>query len=221
MGKTGESAIKLVHLHFSIFMKKLLIATTNKGKLHELSGFLHDLPVELVSLSDVGIDQDVEEDGKTYQENAEKKAKFYCQLSGLPTIADDGGLEIAALNNEPGIHSRRWLGYAATDQELIEHMMKVAKELPNDNRKARFVTVDCLALPTGEVYSEEGSVDGIIAEKPLLNMLEGYPYRSFFYLPKLQKYYHESELTKEEMKQYNHRYMAIQKLKPVIREVLW
>jgi XTP/dITP diphosphohydrolase len=199
-------------------MKKLLIATTNKGKLHELSGFLKELPVELVSLSDVGIDQDVEEDGKTYQENAEKKAKFYAQLSGLPSIADDGGLEIKALNGEPGIHSRRWLGYPASDKELIEHMQQVAKELPSDNRNARFITVDSFALPTGEIYSGEGIVEGIIAEKPSLNFLEGYPYRSFFYLPKLQKYYFETELTPEEMKTYNHRYMAIQKLMPKIKE---
>jgi XTP/dITP diphosphohydrolase len=202
------------------FMKKLLIATTNKGKLHELSGFLKDLPVELVSLSDVGITQDVEEDGKTYQENAEKKAKFYSHLSGLPAIADDGGLEIAALNNQPGLRSRRWLGYEATDQELIDHMTQVAKELPSDNRKARFVTVDCFALPSGEVYNEMGTVEGIVAEKPLLKFLEGYPYRSFFYLPQLQKYYFETELTPEEMKQYNHRYLAIEKLKPTIRKAL-
>lgn len=208
-------------------MKKLLIATTNPGKVRELSEFLkdlpadrHGLPVKLVSLADIGIDQDVEEDGKTYQENAEKKAKFYSQLSGLPAVADDGGLEISALNGEPGIHSRRWLGYAATDQELIDHMIRVAKELPSDNRNARFITVDCLALPTGETYCEEGTVDGIIAEKPLSKLLEGYPYRSFFYLPILKKYYHESELTDEEMKQYNHRYTAIEKLKPRIREIL-
>ena len=201
-------------------MKKLLIATTNKGKFKELSIFLSDLPVELVSLSDVGIDQDVEEDGKTYQENAEKKAKFYSQLSGLHAIADDGGLEISALNNEPGIHSRRWLGYAATDQELIDHMMKIAADLPNDNRKAKFVTVDCFALPNGEPICEEGSVHGIIAEKPLMELLEGYPYRSFFYLPEIGKYYHESELTDEEMRKYNHRYIAIQKLLPTLKNVL-
>lgn len=201
-------------------MQKLLIATTNKGKLRELSGFLSDLPIELVSFSDVGIDQDVDEDGKTYQENAEKKVKIYSRLSGLPAIADDGGLEISALNGEPGIHSRRWLGYEATDQELIDHMIKVAKELPNDYRKARFVTVDCFTLPNGETYCEKGSVEGIIAEKPLLQFLEGYPYRSFFYLPDLKKYYFESELTREEMKQYNHRYIAIQKLLPKIKEAL-
>lgn len=201
-------------------MHKLLIATTNKGKLQELSTFLKDLPVELVSLSDVGIDQDIEEDGKTYQENAEKKAKFYAKLSGLPAIADDGGIEIHALDGQPGIRSRRWLGYEASDEDLIAHMVNVARDLPAENRKARFITVDCLALPSGETYCEEGDVYGIVAEKPLMKLLTGYPYRSFFYLPEVEKYYHESELTGEEMKQYNHRYIAIQKLKPMIKKAL-
>ena len=79
-------------------MKKLLVATTNPGKLIEISSFLSDLPIELVSLKDVGITDDVEETGKTYEENAEMKALFYAKKSGLPSIADDGGLEIAALH---------------------------------------------------------------------------------------------------------------------------
>jgi len=201
-------------------MQKLLVATTNKGKLQEMSGFLADLPVQLVSLSDVGIDQDVVEDGKTYEENAKKKALFYAKLSDLPAIADDGGLEISALNGEPGIHSRRWLGYAADDQTLINHMLQVSKDLPVDNRNARFITIDCFALPSGEIYSSQGTVDGIIAENPFPKQLEGYPYRSFFFLPELGKYYFETELTPEELKAYNHRYKAIEELKPTIRKVL-
>src|SRR4051794_19206444 len=101
-------------------MKKLLIATHNPGKLNEFRMFLEGVPFEIISLSDVGITEDVEEDGTTYEENSQKKALFYAQKSGLPALSDDGGLEIVALNNQPGIHSRRWLGYPATDEELIE-----------------------------------------------------------------------------------------------------
>lgn len=201
-------------------MKKLLIATTNKGKLKELKGFLSDLPLELVSLSDVGITQDVEENGKTYQENAEKKAKFYAKLSGLPSIADDGGLEIDALEGKPGIHSKRWLGHEATDEELIDYMITVTKDLPAKNRKARFVVVDCLALPNGDTWCETGIVTGIIAEKPSIKPIPGYPYRSFFYLPEIKKYYQDELLTADEQKQYNHRYKAFKKLKPIMRRVL-
>ena len=200
-------------------MKKLLVATTNPGKLVEISSFLSDLPLTLVSLKDVGITDDVEETGKTYQENAELKARFYAAKSGLPAVADDGGLEIAAMNGEPGVRSRRWLGKETTDEILIEHMKKVARELPEDNRHATFRVVETLAMPEGRVWSAEGHVDGIIASEPNLKFLKGYPYRSFFFLPKVTRYYHESELTAQQMKQYNHRWKAIQKLIPIIRKV--
>lgn len=199
---------------------KILIATKNPGKLAELRSFLSDLPVVIVSLTDVGISEDVEEDGKTYRENSVKKAVFYAKKSGLPTIADDGGLEIDALNGAPGVRSRRWLGYEASDEVLIEHLTKVSKKLPKDNRKAFFRTVISFALPNGKVWSVAGEVEGVIAEKPRLKHLKGYPYRSFFYLPKIKKYYHENELTEDEQKRYNHRYRAIQKLKPIIKKVI-
>ena len=201
-------------------MNKLLIATTNVGKLAEFRNFFSDLPLKILSLQDVGITDDVKEDGKTYTENSQKKALFYAQKSNLPSISDDGGLEIAALDGAPGIRSRRWLGYEATDEELIEHTKKIAKELPENNRKASFVTVVSFAMPNGMVWSEEGKVDGIIAKEPLMKLLKGYPYRSFFYLPELSKYYHESELTPQEMKDYNHRYKAVEKLKLRVREAL-
>lgn len=200
-------------------MKKLLLATHNPGKVHEFQLFLSDTPFEIVSLSDLGITEDVEEDGKTYEENSQKKALFFAKKSGLPALSDDGGLEIVALNNEPGIHSRRWLGHRATDDELIEHMKKVSKELPDDNRKAFFKTVVSIALPDGTVESVQGEVEGIIAETPLVKKSKGYPYRSFFFLPELNKYYFESELTPEELQQYNHRYHAVQKIKQILKKL--
>ncbi len=197
-------------------VKKLLIATTNKGKLHELSAFLSDLPVQLVTLADCGVTDDVVEDGKTYQENSQKKAVYYSQKSGLAAIADDGGLEITALHGEPGIRSRRWLGFEASDEALIEHMKNIANELPDNNRQAFFKTVVSLALPNGKVWSFFGEIEGIIPKEPLLQVTTGYPYRSFFFLPHLNKYYFESELTSEEMKKYNHRFEAVQKLKKIL-----
>ncbi|OGH16878.1 MAG: hypothetical protein A3C97_02300 [Candidatus Levybacteria bacterium RIFCSPHIGHO2_02_FULL_37_11] len=100
-------------------MKKLLIATKNQGKLKEISDFLSDLPLQTVSLSDIGIEDDFEETGKTYKENSQNKAIFYAKKSGLPAIADDGGIEINALNGAPGVKSRRWLGRKASDEELV------------------------------------------------------------------------------------------------------
>ena len=95
-------------------------------------------------------------------------------------------------------------------------MISVSKNLPDDNRKAFFRTCVSFALPDGRVWSSFGEVDGIIAKKPHLKTLKGYPYRSFFFLPEINKYYHESDLTPEEMRAYNHRYKAVSKLKPVI-----
>ena len=201
-------------------MQKLLIATTNVGKLKEISNFLKELPLTLLSLKDVGITEDVEEVGKTYKENSQAKAIFYAKKSGLPAVADDGGLEINALNGAPGIKSRRWLGKDSTEEDIIEFMIKFAKELPKNKRKAFFKTVITFALPSGKTWSVAGEIEGIIAEKPYLKKLKGYPYRSFFYLPQLKKYYHEKELTDEEQKMYNHRCIALQKLKPIIRKEL-
>lgn len=201
-------------------MNKLLIATTNPGKLREYKDFLSDLPVKLASLKNIGITEDIEERGKTYKENSQAKALFYAQKSGLPAISDDGGLEIDALGGAPGIKSRRWLGHEASDEELINHMINVSKKLPENNRKATFRLVVSFAFPNGKVYSKEGKVNGTIAKKPHMKLLHGYPYRSFFYLPEVRKYYHESELTPLEMKRYNHRYKAVSKLKPIIRKAL-
>ncbi len=197
-------------------MKKLLVATKNPGKIVEIKSFLQDLPFEIVSLKDVGINDDVEETGKTYKENSLLKALFYAKKSKLPVISDDGGLEIEALGGAPGVKSRRWLGYEATDKELIEYMKKISQELPENNRTAYFKTVITFAMPNGKYFQSKGKVKGEIARKPLLKLLKGYPYRSFFFLPQINKFYHESQLSKEEERVYNHRYKAIKKLKPII-----
>jgi XTP/dITP diphosphohydrolase len=195
-------------------MKGLLIATRNPGKLKEISNFLSDLRIKIVSLAEINITEEVEEIGKTYRENSQLKALFFAKKSGLPTIADDGGIEIEVFHGAPGIKSKRWLGKNSTEQDIINHMIKIAKNL--SNRKAKFKTVISFALPNGKVWSVSGEVEGIIAKNPYLKALKGYPYRSFFYLPKLKKYYHEDQLTFNEQKEYNHRYKAIQKLKPII-----
>jgi len=201
-------------------MKQLLIATNNPGKLKEISSFLKHLPFEILSLGDVKIIDDIEEDGKTYAENSLKKARFFMEKSGLPVISDDGGLEIEALDNAPGVHSRRWIGKDATEKDLIEHMRKVAKKLPGNNRTAWFRTVITFISPSGKILQQKGEVKGVIAKKPFLKLLKGYPYRSFFFIPEINKYYHENELTEGEMRLYNHRYKAIQKIIPqIIKEL--
>ncbi len=201
-------------------MQKVLIATTNPGKFREIKEYLSDLPIEFVSLKDVGIDKEVIEDGKTYEENAQKKALEYSKLSGLPAISDDGGLEIEALGGAPGVDSHYFAGPEGKDEDIIRKMMQVIKEIPDNNRKAKFVAVNSIALPNGKIVSARAEVNLRVAKKPLLKLLKGFPYRSFLIVPEINKYYHESELTQEEHKLYNHRYKALKKLFPKIKELL-
>lgn len=201
-------------------MQKLLIATTNSGKFSEISEYLSDLAVKFVSLKDVGITKEVEEDGKTYKENSQKKAVFYAKLANLPAISDDGGLEITALGGAPGINSKFFGGKDGKDADIIKKMMEVTNSLSENNRHAKFVAVLSFALPDGKVWSEKGEVDLEIAKKPLLKILKGFPYRSFLIVPEINKYYHEAELTEEEKKKYVHRYIALQKLKRIIKKEL-
>ena len=168
-------------------MKKLLIATRNQGKVGEFKEFLKDLPFEIVSLQDLGIKEDIEENGKTYRENSQKKALFFARLAKLPTIADDGGIEIDALEGKPGINSKHW---AKDEDEIIKKLTKLSKNLPKKNRKATFRTVISFALPNGKAWSSTSKTQGIIAEKKSGKKDIGYPYRLFFYLPKIKKYYY-------------------------------
>lgn len=203
-------------------MTRVLIATKNLAKFAEIKSFLKDLPIELVSLVDLDITESFEETGWTFEENAKAKASFFAQKSGLPTIADDGGIEIKALSGEPGIKSRRWLDgkTEATDEELINYTLARLKNVPLSKRQAQFRAVLAFVLPSGEVYTAEGVIRGIIKQWPNQKRMEGYPYRSLFYLPKLKKYYLEDELSEEEQKLYNHRYKAIQELIPIIEREL-
>lgn len=203
-------------------MKKLLIATTNPGKLEEITRFLSDLPITLVSLKDVGITDNVEETEKTFQENAILKAKFYCKKSGLPTIADDGGLEIDALGGEPGVKSHRWIhgDREDEDEELITHAIQRLEGIPLEKRGAQLRAVIALAFPDGKVFTSEAYARGIIPLAPGTHRTPGFPYRSLLFLPDINKFYDHSQLTEEESKRYNHREKALEKLKSIIRSNL-
>lgn len=199
-------------------MKKLLLATANSGKVLEYKALLKPLPIELVSLKDMGITMAVEEDGKTFEENSVKKAMMYHGLSGLPVLSDDGGIEIDYLNGKPGVLSRRWPGYEASDEELIGMTLEKLKGVPKKRRTARLVVCVTLLFPGDEtLYVAEAAKEGVIGTKPV-NHEEGYPFRAIFYLPELKKYY--SELSAEDEIRVGHRKKAIEILIPIIREKL-
>lgn len=203
-------------------MKKLLVATTNPGKLAEICRYLSSLPLELVSLAGLNIQDKVKETGDTFKENAILKTMFFMKLSGLPTIGDDGGFEIDALGGEPGVKSHRWIhgDREDTDEELIRYTFKIMKDVPEGKRGAQLRAVLAFAYPGGPISTASAVTRGIIPFKPSQRRSHGFPYRSILFLPEIDKFYNEYELTPEENKQYNHRKKALKQLKPIILKSL-
>ncbi len=194
--------------------RTLLLATHNQAKLEELKIGIKPLikkGVKIVTLSDLNIKQNPKETGKNFEENAKLKAKFYGDLTGYPTIADDGGLIIHYLNNEPGVKSKRWLGYEASDEELIAHTLKRLKGLSKQKRLAYLQTCLCFYNPSTRIYlCRQEKIKGYIAQKPSGKATDGYPFRALFIVDKYNKYY--DELTEEEHLQINHRLKALRRL---------
>src|SRR5918911_2911827 len=141
-------------------MPTLLIATTNQNKFREYAAILAGLPLELRSLRDAGITEDVEETGATFAENARRKAEFYAARSGLPALADDSGLEVHALGGAPGVYSARYAGPNATDADRNALLLKKLEGVPFHARLARFVCVIALARPGGATETVEGVLPG-------------------------------------------------------------
>ena len=129
---------------------QLLIATGNPGKMREYASLLQRIPFELVSLRDLGITHEVEETGRTFEENAWLKASEYAAISGLLTLADDSGLEVDALSGEPGVRSARYGGDTCdSDEDRVELLLKNMKDVPREERGARFRCVIAIVLPEG------------------------------------------------------------------------
>jgi len=161
---------------------KLLVATGNQGKMREYRRLLKDLPLELVSLDDLGITEEVEETGETFIENAWLKASGYARLSGMLTLSDDSGLEVNALGGEPGIKSARYGGDACTsDDDRVRLLLHNLAGVPWQQRIARFKCVIAICSPQGQQVSVVGSVAGMIQYEPEGN--EGFGYDPVFYLP--------------------------------------
>lgn len=203
-------------------MEKILIATHNPAKLDELKFGLNELEklgIKLVSLNDVGVEKEPEETGQTFQENSELKARFYSILSKLPTIADDGGLVIPYLGNGPGVKSRRWPGYEASDEELIDYTLLHLKNTVGSQRIAYLETCVTFFDPeTDKLFFEQQKVKGHIAQKPTGRPTNGYPFRALFIVDEFNKYY--DELTDEEHNKINHRYIALKRLTKRIKDLL-
>lgn len=195
-------------------MKQILIATHNKAKLGEIMSGISPLIKKgwkIKSLDDLHINSDPEETGITFQDNAILKARYYAQISSLPTIADDGGLMIDFLNGEPGVKSKRWMGYETSDENLIKYTLQKLHHVPKDKRTAYLQTCLCYFEPmSNKVITETERIKGYIAEKQSGKPTHGYPFRALFIVDKFDKYY--DELSSMEHQQINHRIKALARL---------
>jgi XTP/dITP diphosphohydrolase len=180
---------------------RLLLASNSRHKLLELRSILADLPVELVTPAEVGIDLDVPETGLTFHENAELKAITFARHGGMVALADDSGLEIDALDGEPGVQSKRYAGPGATDADRIALVLSRLRDVPAIRRTARFRCVIALATPESLVGTVEGVCYGLIASEP--RGAGGFGYDPIFWLP--DRGCTMAELRPDEKNQISHR----------------
>ena len=187
-------------------MQKILIGTHNFGKYKELMEVLEELPFNFVSLNDEKFDGDVEEDGDSYEANAIIKAEHFGRELGLPTIADDSGIIVDAIQGELGIHTRRWgAGAEASDEDWLNHFLeRLATE---DNKQAEFISVVALYRPGEETLTFRGECKGIILPKPQVDLELGIPLSAVF-LPEGKEQVF-SALSKNEKNEISHRGKAI------------
>ena len=211
-------------------MQKILIATGNQGKAREMLEVLSDLPFEFITLKDLGMENDADECGKTHEENALIKAYHFHKKTGLPTIGEDSGIWVQALEGELGIHTRRWgAGEKASDEEWLDYFLKrLSKE---ENRKAKFFCASAFVFSGEEKVftgasdggggfakdSEKiekvftGETEGELTQKPMCPLPKGIPISALFVPAGAKKVY--AMLSEKEKNQISHRGKAMHELK--------
>lgn len=203
-------------------MKKLILASNNKKKVEEIKYILKDIDLEVKSLNDEGINVEVIEDGETFKENSNKKAREIREYlidrgdTDFIVMADDSGLEVNYLNGEPGVYSARYAGEHGNDAKNNEKLLKNLQGVPYEKRGARFVCHVTLMNYEGKSLDIKGEVKGIIVDK--LDGDGGFGYDPLFYNEILNKTF--GEASKEEKNSVSHRGMALKGLKEKIYQLL-
>lgn len=186
-------------------MKRLLVASNNEGKVGEIRQLFKGLPYNIVSMKDIGLNIQVEEDQPDFAGNSLKKAKEVSNKTGEIVLADDSGLEVKALNGLPGVYSARFAGEMASDRENNEKLLSLMTDIPEKRRIARFRCVITIYYPDGRYLQTEGTCPGIIGYEPVGN--GGFGYDPLFWPAGLNK--SMAELTSEEKNIISHRAIAI------------
>ena len=195
-------------------MKEIIVASTNQGKIKEIKAMLKDIDIEVLSMKDV-LEQEleIEETGTTFKENALIKAQTIANIVNKPVLADDSGLEVDALDKQPGIYSARFLGadtsYNIKNQYIID-------ALKDKERTARFVCALALVIPGQEPILIEETMEGLINDK--IEGANGFGYDPIFYFPPCQMT--SAMMSMEEKNKYSHRAKALKKLSTILKEIL-
>jgi XTP/dITP diphosphohydrolase len=195
-------------------MKKLIFATGNENKMKEIRMILADCGYEILSMKEAGIQADIVEDGKTFEENAIIKATAISRMTGCLVLADDSGLEVDYLDKAPGIYSARFMGedtsYRIKNKAIIDKLSGV----PDEKRTARFVCAIAAVFPDGRTFTKRGTIEGIIGYEEQGE--NGFGYDPIFYLPEYGKT--TAQLSPEEKNNISHRGNALRLIKEVINE---
>lgn len=195
---------------------KLLVATTNQGKLRELKQLLNHVGPDVVGLNQLIKPPVIEEDGATFADNAIKKALVLAQFSGYPTLADDSGLCVDELNGTPGVFSARYAGEQGDDKANNARLLKELQTIPLNRRRAHFHCCIALAWPDGRCTTVEGQVDGLIIDEE--RGTNGFGYDPLFLVPEYGKTM--AELPADIKNRISHRGRALQQILPLIEQII-
>ena len=191
---------------------KVILATGNQDKVREIRQILGEAPVELVSLAEFPDVTPAEEDGRSFEENALKKAISVWQQTGLAALADDSGLEVDALNGEPGVRSARFAGEGASYEDNNRKLLEKLRSVPQEKRKAAFVCVAAMVTPRGKMIIQRGEVRGRIIDE--YRGEGGFGYDPVFYLPGEKKTM--AEIGPDEKNKISHRAQAFNAMRKFI-----
>jgi XTP/dITP diphosphohydrolase len=189
-----------------------VLATRNPHKGAELAALLGDLGIRIRTLAEFPDAPTVVEDGDTCQANAVKKATALARHTGLPAVADDTGLEVDALGGRPGVHAARYAGEGATYENNWRKLIRELEGVPKERRRARFITVVAVAMPSAKVAIAEGSLEGLITEAPAGT--QGFGYDPVFFVPEVGKTL--AQLTPAEKNRISHRARAFAKVREIL-----
>ncbi|ADZ21711.1 putative deoxyribonucleotide triphosphate pyrophosphatase [Clostridium acetobutylicum EA 2018] len=199
-------------------MKKIIIASNNQNKIREIKQILKEFDFNIVSLKEENIDIDVEEDGKTFIENAYKKAyEIYKMRKDCMVIADDSGLTVDELEGAPGIYSARFTGIHGDDKKNNEKLLSLLEGVPFEKRNAQFVCSIVLIIDEANSIKVEGEISGFITDKEIGT--KGFGYDPLFYVPEFKKTF--AELTEDEKNSISHRAIALEKLCSEMKKLNW